>query len=474
MPEPGLQLEQRHRVLGVVELGGDRRPGAVAGDRAADVLARDAGLAAQQRDQHPVDVVRAELRAAEAEQHVDQLAGLAVGELRVRGPGLLPRVDRVADERVDRLGERGRGLVGRHVEQTHPLGSSPGSVCCCQRIAPTRRRMISSVRSPENSHSSAIARTSSSGYHGVPVPPRLACNGRSSPVRFSPAHISFAHTSSAITRGSGPISARDRAGQRERAPRVEPALDPLPLLDVVEEPARRPDQMRLRARQQLPAGPAAHVGGVRRVRVLADEHPVHARDPRRRRAPASRTRGSAWSGCSCVDPAADLDQREVRLRSGSSATASRSETTASRSPATAPERRASPARLRASHSSRVGLRRERQRAEHAHVNQRSGELLDAGAPRRCAARAIADLDQQLGPLGEIVEQRAARGEHQLIERALQVRAPQLRRVPERVQMRLDPADRLLNGRVRRTRGRRTARILNPRISQCRSLIPHSW
>ena len=72
--------------------------------------------------------------------------------------------------------------------------------------------MISSVRSPENSHIIVIARTSSSGYHGVPVPPRLACSGRSSAVRFSPAHISFAHTSSAITRGAGPISARIERG----------------------------------------------------------------------------------------------------------------------------------------------------------------------------------------------------------------------------------------------------------------------
>ena len=79
-----------------------------------------------------------------------------------------------------------------------------------------------------------------------------------------------------------------------------------------------------------------------------------------------------------------------------------------------------------------------------------------------------------GSIGEIVEQRAAGGEHQLVQRALQVRAAQLRRVAERVQMRLHPADRVLHGRVRRTRAGRTARILNPRISQCRSLIPHSW
>jgi hypothetical protein len=52
---------------------------------------------------------------------VDQLAGLGVGELGVRRPGLLPGLDRVADERVDRLGERGRGLVRRDVEQADPL-----------------------------------------------------------------------------------------------------------------------------------------------------------------------------------------------------------------------------------------------------------------------------------------------------------------------------------------------------------------
>ena len=100
-------------------------------------------------------------------------------------------------------------LVGTSSRHTR---SPAGSVCCCQRIVPTRSRRISSVRSPENSHTSAVARTSSSGYHGVPVPPRLACNGTSSPVRFRPAHISFAHTSSAITRGSGPIRAAIERG----------------------------------------------------------------------------------------------------------------------------------------------------------------------------------------------------------------------------------------------------------------------
>jgi hypothetical protein len=44
MPQPGLQLEQRHRLLGVVELGRDRGPGAVARDLPADVGGGDSGL----------------------------------------------------------------------------------------------------------------------------------------------------------------------------------------------------------------------------------------------------------------------------------------------------------------------------------------------------------------------------------------------------------------------------------------------
>jgi hypothetical protein len=39
VPEPGLELEQRHWFFGVVELAGDRRPAAVAGDLTGDVAA---------------------------------------------------------------------------------------------------------------------------------------------------------------------------------------------------------------------------------------------------------------------------------------------------------------------------------------------------------------------------------------------------------------------------------------------------
>ena len=180
------------------------------------------------------------------------------------------------------------------------------------------------------------------------------------------------------------------------------------------------------------------------MRVLADEHPVHARDPRRGELPRPRSRVGVV-GLLVVDPAAELDQREVRLRAAR----------ARQRRGLKPPLRVIQPQLRNVQVAGAAARkplvpcqpgRERQRAEHAHVNHGSGELLHPGATR-VVARAIPDLWQQLGPLGEIVEHRAAGGEHQLIERALQVRAPQLRRVPERVQVRLDPTDRLLNGRV---------------------------
>ena len=95
------------------------------------------------------------------------------------------------------------GTSSRHTRWS----PSSRSCWCCQRTAPTGSLRISSTRSPANSQSSATARTSSSGYHGFPFPRGCPCRGRSAVVRFRPAHISFAHTSSEITRGSGPISA---------------------------------------------------------------------------------------------------------------------------------------------------------------------------------------------------------------------------------------------------------------------------
>ncbi len=87
MTEPFLQLEQRHGLLGVVEPAGDRGPGPVAGDVAADVGRGDTGLAAEHRDDRRVDVA------------LGDPAG-PVGELRLGGSDGLPCLDGLAQERV--------------------------------------------------------------------------------------------------------------------------------------------------------------------------------------------------------------------------------------------------------------------------------------------------------------------------------------------------------------------------------------
>ena len=142
----------------------------MAGDVAAHVGGRDAGLAAERRDDRVVDVVLGDGLGADGEQQVDMLAGLAVQHRWLGGPGACHASMAWPDERVDRLGERGAGLVHGHVEQADGLSArtsreSPGMgwPSCCQRMQPTRSRVISSLRSPENSQVSVTARMSSIG-----------------------------------------------------------------------------------------------------------------------------------------------------------------------------------------------------------------------------------------------------------------------------------------------------------------------
>lgn len=61
---------------------------------------------------------RRDSAGAEGEQRVDSLSGAAVEILRLGGAHRLPDIEGLAKDRVDRLGERGAGLVLRDVEQT--------------------------------------------------------------------------------------------------------------------------------------------------------------------------------------------------------------------------------------------------------------------------------------------------------------------------------------------------------------------
>ena len=78
---------------------------------------RNVRLAAEQRDQDPVDVPAAHPLTTVAEQELRRLPGLRVHQQRLGGADPLPGGDRLADRAVDRLGEREPGLVSRHVQQ---------------------------------------------------------------------------------------------------------------------------------------------------------------------------------------------------------------------------------------------------------------------------------------------------------------------------------------------------------------------
>jgi hypothetical protein len=89
----------------------------VAGDAASDVDGRDTCLVAEHRDDRVIDVGQGDSASAEGEQQVDSLACAAVEKLRLGGAHRLPDVEGLAEDRVDRLGERGAGLVRRNIEQ---------------------------------------------------------------------------------------------------------------------------------------------------------------------------------------------------------------------------------------------------------------------------------------------------------------------------------------------------------------------
>lgn len=60
---------------------------------------------------------RGDSAGANGEQQVDSLACAAVEKLRLGGAHRLPDAPGLAEDRVDRLGERGAGLVRRNVAQ---------------------------------------------------------------------------------------------------------------------------------------------------------------------------------------------------------------------------------------------------------------------------------------------------------------------------------------------------------------------
>ena len=117
MTKPCLQLEQSHRLLGVVELRGDGRASPVAGDASTRVLSWHTGFVAERRNQRRVQIAWWYRTSAEAEQKRNGLGGLGVDVEGLRRTLCLPGCDRVTDQRIHRLGVARTSLVRWHVQQ---------------------------------------------------------------------------------------------------------------------------------------------------------------------------------------------------------------------------------------------------------------------------------------------------------------------------------------------------------------------
>ncbi|MFF9624006.1 hypothetical protein [Streptomyces griseosporeus] len=175
----------------------------MAGDVAADVGGRDSGLAAEHRDDGVVDVAGGDAAGPDSEQRVDQLAGAAVGELRLVGAGSLPGVDGLAENRVDRLGEGGAGLVGGDVEQADRVAGQD-----LLRVAGDRCPVVLPADAAHPQPGDLVASLSgeqpgqcdrADQVERVEVPGAglVQVGG----LQIQPCHNSFARTSSAITLG---------------------------------------------------------------------------------------------------------------------------------------------------------------------------------------------------------------------------------------------------------------------------------
>jgi hypothetical protein len=293
-----LQLEERHRLLGVVELAGDGRSGPVAGDVAADVGGGHSGLLAERGDQGAVDVVLRDRVGPDREEQFDVFAGFGVEALGLGGPQGLPGFDGLADDRVDGLGESGVGLVDRDVEQADGLlgqdlaggavdglslvlpadaaDPQPGDL-----IAPQAGEQPGQCERADQLEGVVAAGGGAGEIRGLEVEP--------GPQQLGPDPIGD-------DAGVGGDQRGDGAGHRQGPGGVEPAGNPFPFLQVTQECAGAHEDVGLGARGDRVAEAVVEVVGA--LDVVADGHPVDRGDPVRagRPGPVGRIDGLGMLG----------------------------------------------------------------------------------------------------------------------------------------------------------------------------------
>ena len=239
---------------------------------------RDAGLGAQRRDDRVVDVVPGDRLGADGEQHVRVLAGLAVQAAGLGGPQRLPGLDGLPDDRVDGFGERGAGLVDRHVQQADGLigqdvggvaGDGLAVVLPADAADPQPGDLVAAQAGeqpgqrdrPDQFHR-VVGVGAAGQVGGLQVEP--------GPQQLGP-YLVGDHPR--VGADQGVDAARD--GQRPVG--VEPAREPVPFLAVAEEHPGRHQHVSLGARRDRL--PGAGMDMVAALDVVADGHAVHGGDP---------------------------------------------------------------------------------------------------------------------------------------------------------------------------------------------------
>ena len=170
-------------------------------------------------------------------------------------------------------------------------------------MQPSRSRAISSLRWPANSQVSVIARTMLTGWAPGPRAGR-GVEVEAGPEKFGPEVVGDHPRVGSL---QGPDAARGLQCSRG----VEPAWDPVPVLEVAEEGAGDPNvgAFRLR-RQRFSELFGAAVTPVLRLGVVADAHAVDGGDPGRAGL-ACPVIGLGDVGMVGGEPASDLGQHDA-------------------------------------------------------------------------------------------------------------------------------------------------------------------
>src|SRR5215217_3881246 len=113
MAEPFLEFEQGQGVLRIVELRCQSGAGSMAGDSPSGIHFRDAGLAAQQRDQTAIEITLADTVAAIAEKVMHHCTRFLIEQNRLRRSNLFPSSNCFSQKWINWLCEGAGRLIRR-------------------------------------------------------------------------------------------------------------------------------------------------------------------------------------------------------------------------------------------------------------------------------------------------------------------------------------------------------------------------